>query len=478
MFHAEKVLIIGLDCLEPSLVFDQWRDKLPTLSSLMDEGWYGRLESTIPAITVPAWMSMMTSRNPGSMGFYGFRNRKNYSYDDLFFANSTAVKVNTIWRILSRQRRKVVVLGVPQTYPPKPVNGCLVGCFLTPDTDSDYTYPRELKDEIRENIGEYIIDVKDFRTEDKQYLLEQIYKMTESRFKTARYLMDNKPWDFFMMVEMGPDRLHHGMWKYHDEKHVGYQPNSPYKNAIRDYYIHLDGRVTELLNSVERDKTAVFIVSDHGAKRMEGGFCFNDWLIKEDYLTLKEPVTEPKQIKNADIDWDNTRVWGSGGYYGRLFINVKGREPRGLIPKNEYESFRSELKEKLEAVEDHRGRPMGNRAFRPEDIYPEVNGIAPDLIVYFGDLDWRSVGTVGNDSLYVFENDTGPDDANHSQHGMYIMAAPGMDNGGAKTDRHIMDISPTVLSLLGMNIPEDMEGKPITMPPAEYSEQRIENDKA
>ncbi len=460
MPSINKVLIIGLDCFEPSLVFDRWQGELPVFSSLMSGGYYGRLESTIPAITVPAWMSMMTSRNPGVMGFYGFRNRKDYSYDEMFFANANAVKEPTLWRILSRKRKKVIVIGVPQTYPPKPVNGCLIGCFLTPDTDSDFTYPAGLKSEIFDNVGDYIIDVKDFRTENKDYLIEQIYRMTELRFKTAEYLMRNKPWDFFMMVEMGPDRLHHGLWKYFDSEHINHIPDSPYEDSIRDYYIYLDEQIGRLLENVDLTHTAVFIVSDHGAKRMDGGFCFNDWLIEQGYLVLKEPVKERHILENSEIDFSRTKVWGSGGYYGRLFINVKGREPMGVVPQSEYEQFREELKHKLENIVDHTGKLMGNRAFKPEDIYTEVNGIAPDLIVYFGDLSWRSVGTVGNDSLFVFENDTGPDDANHSQYGMYILNLPGL-NDSINIDRHITDISPTVLRLFDMHIPLEMEGKSI-----------------
>jgi predicted AlkP superfamily phosphohydrolase/phosphomutase len=333
--------------------------------------------------------------------------------------------------------------------------------FPHPHTNSEFTYPKELKSEIWDNVGEYIIDVKDFRTEDKEYLLKQIYQMTDQRFKTTEYLMRNKPWDFFMLVEMGPDRIHHGMWKYFDPEHPNYVPNSPYKNALKDYYIHLDHKITGILELIDRDETAVMVVSDHGVKRMEGGFCFNDWLIQEGYLTLKEPIVEPHQLKNSEIDWTKTKVWGSGGYYGRVFLNVEGRESQGIIPPNQYESFRTELKEKLESVLDHHGFLMGNIAFRPEDIYPEVTGVAPDLIVYFGDLRWRSVGTIGEKSLYVFENDTGPDDANHSQHGMYILTVPGMSGNSVLQKRHIMDIAPTVLKLLGIKIPPDMEGKSI-----------------
>jgi predicted AlkP superfamily phosphohydrolase/phosphomutase len=429
----------------------------------MKNGIYGKLESTLPAITVPAWMSMMTSRNPGTLGFYGFRNRKDYSYDELSFANSTAVKVDTVWKILGRYDRKSILLSVPQTYPPKPVNGCLIGCFLTPNTDSDYTYPSELKEEIKQNIGEYIIDVKDFRTEDKEKLLKQIYYMTEQRFKLANYLLDTKPWDLFMMVEMGPDRIHHGMWKYFDETHVNHIPNSPYKNAIRDYYIEIDRKIADILKKIDMEHTAILVVSDHGAKRMDGGFCFNDWLINEGYLSLKTPIEESRSFKNSEIDWSTTKVWGSGGYYGRLFINVEGREPQGIVPQSEYQSLRRELKMKLEAILDHTGKPMKNRAFLPQEIYPEVNGIAPDLIVYFGDLGWRSVGTVGNKSLYVFENDTGPDDANHSQHGMFILSVPHRKIRSRNINRQVMDIAPTVLNLLGIEIPPDMEGKAINI---------------
>jgi predicted AlkP superfamily phosphohydrolase/phosphomutase len=463
MATVNKVMIIGLDCFEPSFVFDLWRNDLPTLSKLMKNGIYGKLESTLPAITVPAWMSMMTSRNPGTLGFYGFRNRKDYSYDELSFANSTAVKVDTVWKILGRYDRKSILLSVPQTYPPKPVNGCLIGCFLTPNTDSDYTYPSELKEEIKQNIGEYIIDVKDFRTEDKEKLLKQIYYMTEQRFKLANYLLDTKPWDLFMMVEMGPDRIHHGMWKYFDETHVNHIPNSPYKNAIRDYYIEIDRKIADILKKIDMEHTAILVVSDHGAKRMDGGFCFNDWLINEGYLSLKTPIEESRSFKNSEIDWSTTKVWGSGGYYGRLFINVEGREPQGIVPQSEYQSLRRELKMKLEAILDHTGKPMKNRAFLPQEIYPEVNGIAPDLIVYFGDLGWRSVGTVGNKSLYVFENDTGPDDANHSQHGMFILSVPHRKIRSRNINRQVMDIAPTVLNLLGIEIPPDMEGKAINI---------------
>ncbi len=185
--NAKRVFIFGMDCMEPSLVFEAWRDELPNLRRLAEGGAFGPMTSTIPAITVPAWTAMMTSKDPGTLGFYGFRNRKSYGYDELYFANAAYVKEKTLWQILSRNRMTSVVLGVPQTYPPKPLNGTLVGCFLTPDKTVPYTWPKEAAAEVDALAdGDYIIDVKDFRTDEKERLLDQIYTMTRRRFNVER----------------------------------------------------------------------------------------------------------------------------------------------------------------------------------------------------------------------------------------------------------------------------------------------------
>jgi predicted AlkP superfamily phosphohydrolase/phosphomutase len=458
--EEKRVLVIGLDCATPQLVFERWREHLPTISGLMERGAYGLLQTIVPPITVPAWTSMMTSKNPGRLGFYGFRNRGDYSYEKLVFANSKYVKEDTVWDILSRHGRPVVVLGVPQTYPPKPVNGCLVTCFLTPSTESEYTYPPDLKQEINEAVGGYVLDVENFRTDDKESLLEEIYAMTANRFELARYLMEHKPWDFFMVVEMGIDRIHHGFWKYFDTEHPKYEPGSPYESAIFDYYRYVDDEVGRTLDLLD-DRTAVLIVSDHGAKRMDGGICFNEWLIREGYLRLKQQPDRVKRLEPGDVDWAHTKAWGEGGYYGRLFLNVKGREPSGTIPPEDYEKVRDELKRRLEAIEDPEGRKIGTRVFKPQEIYPEVKGIAPDLIVYFGNLDWRSVGSIGLGTVHTFENDTGPDDANHAEYGIFIMYDPGGGPKGKLEGLKLIDCAPTVLRLLGVDIPGDMEGKAI-----------------
>jgi len=454
-----KVFVIGLDCAEPSLVFDRWRAHLPNLRRLMEGGTYGPLTSSIPAITVPAWASMMSSKDPGQLGFYGFRNRADRTYENMTIATGRSVKADRVWDILSRAGRKVIIAACPQTYPVRPVNGCLISCFLTPSAQSEYTYPADLKAEIEELLGgEYLFDVPQFRTEDKDYLLEQIYALADQQHKVVKHLMVTKPWDFFMHVDMGVDRIHHGFWKFFDDRHPKYEPGNRYENAIRDYYVHVDGLIGERLALLDGD-TVVLVVSDHGAKPMVGGIAFNEWLKQEGYLTLEYQPEGIVPLEKCEVDWNRTLAWGSGGYYARLFLNVKGREPDGVIDAADYEKVRDELTRRIAAITDPAGANIGSAAYKPEEIYREVNNIAPDLIVYFGDLNWRSVGSLGLNTIHTFKNDTGPDDANHAQEGLYIYYDPKVQCQGLGPKRQLMDVAPTILDLMGVPVPAEMQGE-------------------
>lgn len=453
-----KVVVIGLDCAEPELVFDRFRGRLPNLERLMARGAHGRLRSCDPPITVPAWSVMLSSKDPGTLGIYGFRNRSDRSYDKMAFATGASVREPRIWEHLGQAGKRVILLGIPGTYPPRPVNGVMVGCFLTPGIDSNYTYPPELKDEIARVVHPYMVDCPDFRTEDKARLRDDIYRMTQKRFALARHFLRTKPWDFFMMVEMGTDRVHHAFWKFADPSHSKYQPGNPWEHVIRDYYQYVDGQVGELLRVAPPDAT-VLVVSDHGAKCMDGGICINEWLVQKGYLVLKEYPQKPTRLSDLAVDWPRTRAWSEGGYYARVFLNVQGREPQGLVSPAEYQVFRDRLAREIEAIPDHNGRPIGTRVLKPEQLYRRVNGVAPDLFAYFGQLRWRSVGTIGLGAVQTFDNDTGPDDANHAEDGIYILAGLGIPAGARWDGAQIMDVAPTLLRLYGMDVPADMQGR-------------------
>ncbi len=430
----------------------------------MDRGLWGPLRSVDPPITVPAWSCMTSGLDPGELGIYGFRNRADHGYDSWTVADARAVRAERVWDRLSSAGRHVVVVGVPQTSPPPAVNGELVSCFLTPDTrTSPFTHPPALRAEVERLVGTYRTDVRNFRSEERDRILAEVYEMTEQRFRVARHLLDTRPWEFFMMVEIGLDRMHHAFWRFFDESHPRHEPGHRYRDAIRSYYAYLDEEIGELLERCDAEDDAVLVVSDHGARPMHGAICVNEWLRSEGYLVLEEepPPGVITPLHAAKVDWDRTRAWGEGGYYCRLCLNVRGREPQGIVDPEDYDRLRAELTERLATVPGSAGEPIGTRVFRPEDLWHETNGIPPDLIVYFGDLAWRSNGSLGHGRHWTFDNDTGPDDANHDRHGICILSGPGVPSG-RRDDLVIADIAPTVLGLAGLGRDTGLRGRILT----------------
>ncbi len=456
--QAQRVLLLGLDCASPPLVFQQFTDELPVMRSLMNEGTYGILKSSIPCITVPAWSSMTSSLDPGELGIYGFRNRAAYDYESLYVADGRAVKEKRIWDYAGDAGKQSLVLNVPQTYPVKSIQGHMVSGFLTPDTKAQFAYPSIFKQEVLKQVPDYAFDVRDFRNVERSDLYQRIIDVTNAQYKLLEYALKTKAWDFAMQVNIGVDRMHHAFWRYHDPEHRLHEVDSPFKHAIRDYYKLVDDWLGRLI-AIAGDDTTIIIASDHGVKRMDGAIAINEWLWQNGWLTLKQVPEGITKFSPEMVDWDNTRAWSTGGYYGRIFLNVAGREPQGIIPQNEYETIREELAHAIRAIPDDKGQSINTSVFKAEELYRNVNSIAPDLMVYFGGLHWRCVGSLGYGKHYTLENDTGPDDANHAEEGMFIIRQ-GQQKGKGQVEPHqLMDIAPTVLSLMGIDVPSNMQGR-------------------
>lgn len=454
-----KVLLIGLDCVPPELLFDRFRDSLPHITSLVDRGLSAPLTSTIPPITIPTWMCMMTGKDPGTLGIYGLRNRLSHDYAPMNVATARDVREPKLWDWVGRTGGRVILVGVPQTYPPPKVNGVLVSSFLTPDTDSTFTHPPDLRAEIERITPGYMLDVPDFRSDDKDRILADIHAMTEKRFRLLRHFLCTRDWQFAMLVEMGTDRIHHAFWRHLDETHRDHQPDSPYAEAILDYYRAIDAEIGRTLAVVDND-TTVAVVSDHGAKRIDGGFCINEWLIEMGYLALKHRPGEACALELDNIDWSGTRAWGEGGYYARIFLNVEEREPEGQISRDDYECVRDEIASAIESVAGPDGRHLATVAYRPDRIYRHVRGHPPDLIVHLDDLYLRSIGSIGHGRLFIEGNDAGPDDANHAQQGVFVITGPGIEPSRLQ-EMSILDVAPSLLGRLGLEIPSDLQGRSV-----------------
>jgi predicted AlkP superfamily phosphohydrolase/phosphomutase len=460
--RGPRVLVLGLDSVPPNFLFGRFLPQMPRIRELMRHGQYGTLRTIDPPITVPAWAVMFSGVDPGSLGIYGFRHRRNHAYWDSYTPTPQMIPYPPLWETLSRSGRRVAVVGMPPGYPPPRVNGVYVSDFLTPSKARDFVWPPAMVPEVEHAAGgKYTFDVT-FRAEDRDRIADELFDMTRRRWAVARHLWAKEKWDLFALHEIGPDRLHHAFWKYFDPDHPRFEQHPVFTGLADRFYAMLDEEIGKFLDGLPEDVT-VLVASDHGSQAMDGCFCINDWLEQAGFLVYngpRPPAGTP--IEKAPIDWSKTRAWGAGGYYARIFYNVKGREPNGILSPEETAGVQAEISRELAKVKREDGRPLAPDVRAPRQIYRQVRGDAPDLMVYFGDLKCRSAGTVGYGKLFIAENDTGPDDAVHSFEGLYLYSKSGGGVTGSGPERSILDIAPTLLTHLGGTVPPHMERPPIT----------------
>lgn len=451
------MLLIGLDCAPPALVFERYRDSMPNLSTLMDRGTWGPLRSSEPPITVPAWTCMVSGRDAGELGLYGFRNRL-VGETGLRLADGDDVKVKRIWDWLGEHGFSVAPLFVPLTSPPRPVRGQMVSGFLWPGGDAPWCFPRELEGELESRLGSYQADVENFRAEDLDRIYMEIVALTEQHFDIAELVWNEKRPDFMMTVEIGVDRFHHAFWRHIDPSHPRHEPGNRWEQLGREYYALLDARIGRLCKLAD-EETRILVVSDHGARAMHGGFCINEWLIERGYLVLHEQPSKSAPLSHEQVDWTRTKAWAEGGYYARVFLNVAGREPQGLIGAQEMNAVRRELCRELEEARDEEGSPVPTLVRIPEEHYGQARGFPPDLMVYFDELRLRAIGSVGGGRILVSDNDTGPDGCNHDWNGIFILSGGDLWPRGYVEGAEIYDITPTVLGAFGVPRPPGILGR-------------------
>ncbi|MFH1034619.1 MAG: alkaline phosphatase family protein [Pseudomonadota bacterium] len=449
-----RLAIIGLDCAEPSLVFGGLRDQLPHLADLMARGRWGRLQSCHPPITVPAWACMTTGRDPGQLGLYGFHNRRGFAYGEPALASQEDLDAPLLWDLAGAAGLTSTVLGVPLTYPPRPIRGALVAGFPAP-AGAALTWPRSLGPLLsRWASGPYLADLEGFRHLDPPELLSQAGEMARRRFAVARGLYRQYQPELFMMVEISLDRVQHAFW----------DQDGPGQRAIARHYRLLDAEVGRLLPLLD-PQTLVLVVSDHGCQGRQGNLAINEWLIARGWLKLKSRPQRAGPLKPEMVDWPATSAWSEGGYLARIYLNIKGREPLGLLEPGQASACKARLKADLEAMPGPDGAPLGNQVLEPAALYRQTRACPPDLMLYPGGLTWRASGSVqpgpGGDILLA-ENDTGPDQANHAPQGILIAAPAGGGSlaqaGQEVTGAALYDILPSALSWLGIEAPPGGEG--------------------
>lgn len=456
----EKVFVFGIDGAPPEYFFNEWLDELPNIKRLMQNGCYGELKSTIPNLSVVAWSSIYTGKPPIETSVFEYVYRKNLSYTEIGVVTSQNIKAKSVWQIASDHGKKSVVCFVVMTWPIRPFSGSLIAGPIVPES-ADLTYPKEIREELNNHLGEkLLIDIpSNFRNMGKEDLIEQAYKVTKMHIDSMKYLIKNKEWDLFWGFVGTSDRLNHMFWKYMDPLHRKYEPNSKFKNVLKDYYKFVDKGLGEILSLLD-DETKIIVLSDHGITRMHNRINLTDWLIKNSYMVLKEPVKSRKEFKPEMVDWKKTKVFAIGAYEGQIFINLKGRDPEGCVEKKDYDKLIDELEIKLKEIKGDDGANLKTAIFKKKEYFKgKYEDIAPDMIVYFDNLHYGCNNSlIGNETLYGLETAKGADDACHSYDGIFIIDNKISKKGYmGKIDN--LDVTPTVLNLLQIPIPMDLTGK-------------------
>ncbi len=435
-------MVIGLDCASPDLMLTRWAQHLPHLSALRKTGLAGPLRSCHPPITIPAWMVMGSGVDAGQHGVYGFRTPPpGAAPGQLGLTQRNSFHGKPLWETLGNHGLRSTIMGVPGTWPPTAIEGKLVPGILTPQ-DAPRTWPEDLMGRLDALTGGYQFDVQDFRNLDLGDLVQEVTQMPQRRFDAAEALAADDDWNLFWMVEIGLDRLHHALWHTIDPTHPRYDPDHEHAGALLQYYKLLDQRIGRLIAQCDQDEdTAFIIVSDHGARPMLGGVRVNQWLLERGHLVLHKPAPEtPTRLRADMVNWDKTRAWAMGGYCGRLFMH--GTPDEALL---------QEILEGLRALPDAQGKAMNTLTFRSQDLFTQCRGTPPDGWIYFGDLGWRAIDSVGGTGLYSQANDTGPDAANHDWDGVLMASGAGIQvRHSPVCDASILHISPWIRHLLGV----------------------------
>ncbi len=505
MRNRRRVFVVAWDGATMDLL-GPWCDegKLPAFQGVLEKGVHGKLASTYPPLTGPAWASFVTGKSPGNHGVFEFFHRREGSYSQVL-SGPGSVKDRSLWMLLSDAGRKVGVMNVPLTYPPEEVNGFFITGLLTPRDCSDWAYPRELIDELGAKVGPYLIhhDEK-YAKSNVENLLEEQYRILKSRTEAALYLMKAKEWDLFMVHYYGPDRMTHEFWHLLDPTHPQHDPQEyrRYGNVVLSFFEKLDADLGRLMAEL-REGDILIVMSDHGMGRVTKFVNVNSWLMREGFVSLKrdlgsrlryalfrsgfnyyavgrfvlrvgwgkqavqmgrgrrQELQEQVFFSFRDVDWSRTRAYSMGNY-GQIFVNLRGREPEGCVsPGSEYEEVLDELTDRLHSLVDpESGERVVERVFRACEVYSGMYvEKAPDLMFVTRDMEYKALGLSDFNSPHVLEPVYGCT-GNHRMEGILAVQGKGVIKEGATIGgAGIQDLAPTILYALGVPVPSDMDGQ-------------------
>jgi len=501
-----KILMISLDGATwdvlKSLVN---RGEMPTLQKLMDEGCWGNLTSVIPPVTACAWSSFMTGKNPDKHGILDFRHFDPRTKKD-FITNASYIRGETLWQILSRHGKKVVVLNLPYTYPVYSVNGILVSGMDTPSKASDYCYPPELKAELAQRFPEYapVLPTWSMRDGATDWALKKfiarLISSAESRTQVAAHLLKEREWDIAMVHFQEIDYIQHVLFD-RLQKAARFEITDSISDTMRGFFRHIDSSTARILGSAHRDGVSlkVFVISDHGFGPYTGD-AYPNVLLEEYGLLARGNVEQLPYVSQSCIvrlkeRWASSRAWlvhtlhmvaknaslflrgeKKRTCYDDLVVDdwaerkevlwdqssaamVTGSHDALILASDE-----DSLQNCIRILENAEHPALGGRIFQQVLTFQEAYGrdVSPGGALYCIAVPQDGLAVqrgFSQESVTLFEQ--GPQGGIHRPQGIFVASGAGLVAGG-QVDVNLIDMAPTVLTALGLPNPNDMDGKPRT----------------
>jgi predicted AlkP superfamily phosphohydrolase/phosphomutase len=472
--------------------------RLPVVSSLVEEGLSGRLESVTPPVTTAAWTSFQTGVQPAKHGVYTFHHVTEGGKSSTL-VDATTPSYPTLWDYFDHHGLKSIILNLPVTYPADTVPGSVVSGLLAPGFNDDRatSSPR-----VRELVEDARPDYKVLRNPSNRYepddhperFVEDMVANAESRIAVTKRLLDDRPdWDICMAHIQSTDVLQHPMWKYLDKSHPKYDPEV--NELVTGFYEQVDELLGDIIATAKKyvKNLDIVLVSDHGFQRLDRKVFVDNWLNDLGYLRWQPPSAFERAMKRAlklaksldlldirhkllaketvsslgetarskSVDWDATTAWGHGNLYGYIYVHDKTK--------------RAELKQSLKGLSDPKtDEPLVANVVDVHREWKKVNADAPHLVVVPTEGTTFETANSTHDNLVRsvdYKNDFHV--GGHATDGVFAMVGDAIESGERLEDVSLIDIMPTILARHGLPIPENLDGtyiEPACEPPVEGGE--------
>lgn len=464
-----KVLVIGLDgasfnFIDPLVLTEQ----LPNFTRIMTQGRSYHLKSTIPSNTPVAWTSMTTGQNPGKHGIFGFLK---YDYPTIKVVSSLDNKALCLWDYLGMQEKTSLIVNLPFTWPPRKING-VMACFdwAIINDKSKLAEPVSINTYIKEQSLDRIATFHhDFDNPDRERYQEIIKKETQFTLEIAK----RYKWELLFVVFMVTDSVIH------------LYPTR--KQMITDVYKMVDTAIGQLLTLIDLQKDQILITSDHGTKIFDRAYPIPAFFREQRLLRLKSSPRSSAELALVNLllkipDQYPVKLPSS---FKKIYKKITGRKStrlslRDIVDKQHSPIFLCDENSRIDILIRLSDRALANKtvkhqlrtrilnrlnrvesviqhAWTSDEVYagPYVNG-APDIILEMAN---NIAADINSSSFYETPRSYPSIKGGHRRNGILIAAGNSIIPTADRKTAHVTDIAPTILHMLHLSIPMNLDGQ-------------------